>query len=83
MTHDELLAHIERYEKSAKTGFTPGAFTALYAVVKLHKPLENSPYCEACLRSDGEYPCNTIQAIEESLVPRMPKIYWRKEENER
>jgi hypothetical protein len=81
MTHDELLAHIERYEKSAKTGFTPGVFTALYVVVELHKPMWNGEYCSECHPDhNGLYPCPTIQAIKESLVPRMPKIYWRKNE---
>ena len=78
MTHEELLAKVnEAYEANkgylkdfpnGTWGDTGITLSALRAVVELHKPLENSPYCEACLRSDGEYPCDTIQIIEKELA---------------
>jgi hypothetical protein len=41
---------------------------ALRAIVELHKPFEDSPYCEHCCRMGIEYPCPTIQAIEKELT---------------
>ena len=81
MTHDELLAKIEREKNFLKTqcyeGNAIGTFTvieALRAVVELHKPLDNliAEFCSHCTEMSGEdiytlYPCLTIQAIEKEL----------------
>ena len=64
MTHDELLAEIDSY------AFVFKPKTALRAVVELHKPtvfinpIDNEIRCDDCLY---EYPCPTIQAIEEQI----------------
>lgn len=63
MTHDELLAKIKEDDDSVNGG----CYSALRAVVELHKPIDDSPYCEACCLSGFEYPCPTIQAIEKEL----------------
>ena len=83
MTHDELLALIDRCEDfAASVGGTSGTGTALRAVVELHKPewvllkivlggTKPDPVaiCNHC--SDDQwrksYPCSTIQAIEKEL----------------
>lgn len=82
MTHDELLALIDRCEDfAASVGGTSGTGTALRAVVELHKPKEeNGKFCQAeeqcwgCGEWGGggdcpcdKYPCKTIQAIEKEL----------------
>ena len=79
MTHDELLAKLDAYTictLPTKAGMVcdnahlkemyPEWF-ALRAVVELHRPMENSPYCEHCCLAGFEYPCFTIQAIEKEL----------------
>ena len=77
MTHDELLAEINRYNDGIEVGliWTTNIFIkALRAVVELHNP--NHPFsiksdlkCAGC---DGldlvDYPCPTIQAIEKELA---------------
>ena len=81
MTHDELLAKVEREKNFLKTqcyeGSAIGTFTvieALRAVVELHK--QNGFGCAAnCIETDSDgyawkntaYPCPTIQAIEKEL----------------
>lgn len=76
MTHDELLAKIN--EGSRVCELDSPAWSALRAVVELHKPDGNSncAYCNkrfACkkcgsrLESYISYPCPTIQAIEKEL----------------
>ena len=84
MTHEELLAKIEDKKELCKyAGFSRdqvAAFSALRAVVELHKPIQEDGklWCqhEACynhlefLERDDcscEYPCPTIQAIEKEL----------------
>ena len=73
MTHDELLACInEEIEvcdpscNSHKADNQP--WLALRAVVELHKPRDykSGNWCIGC-NADYEYPCPTIQAIEEEL----------------
>ena len=71
MTHDELLASIERMTNHDAIFMKD----ALRAVVELHKPIEpvapvetHDDYwyglCDDCLKT---YPCPTIQAIEKEL----------------
>ena len=64
MTHDELLAKIDSLSCCS------GAHElALRAVVELHKPYEPTKIgtvCKACGITE-DYPCHTIQAIEEQL----------------
>ena len=80
MTHDELLAKIDRYAKGASM-LDSKAWAALRAVVELHKPIKNiwitHPNllaCDECSEwtNEGpsaiEYPCPTIQAIEKELA---------------
>jgi len=81
MTHDELLAKIEvkgnhpfatlQYNEVGQTDIQ-SAFSALRAVVELHKPNENNqcPECEYYYIDEikyCDYPCPTIQAIEKEL----------------
>ena len=73
MTRDELLAEID--ERTTYLGNSDGVYLALRAVVELHKPFNsltsNVLFCSGCseVSVDGysEYPCGTIQAIEEQL----------------
>ena len=75
MTHEELLAEIEKFtntamhESSYRTDIEP--YNALRAVVELHKPTERTPgysYGPYCTHEVGwEWPCPTIQAIEKEL----------------
>jgi hypothetical protein len=70
MTHDELLAKMKMWEEHFKLTFTPTVFSALRAVVELHKPIEGHEHlCGGCWFGDGmmPYPCPTIQAIEKEL----------------
>jgi hypothetical protein len=87
MTHNELLSHIQKYEKAAQEFYTPGVFNALYAVMELYKPEILDERGDVCLTCCPDlltlYPCPTIQAIEKYLIPKMPEIYQRKGENER
>jgi hypothetical protein len=64
VTHDELLAKVNEGELGWYYGWMQDA---LRAVVELHQPMEDSPYCEACCLSGFEYPCPTIQAIKKEL----------------
>ncbi len=72
MTHDELLANVE------KLTVVDGIFMkdALRAVVELHKPafavvdgVKGTEWCYQCAdqREYAKYPCPTIQAIEKEL----------------
>lgn len=78
MTHDELLAKIERQDE-----YIPRhpMRDALLAVVELHKPMlakytefDIDRYeCQVCREApyyslNAAYPCLTIQAIERELV---------------
>ena len=67
MTHDELLAEIDRVE----IAWQIDGMNALRAVVELHKPRNTSMgivCCELCSeRIFKAYPCETIQAIEKEL----------------
>ena len=71
MTHDELLAKITelqpfRYLLTKEDSIAFG--NALRAVVELHKPVNN--LCDGCYEEESgpsDYPCPTIQAIEEQL----------------
>jgi len=67
LTHDELLAKIESFNKVTTEGIER---KALRAVVELHKP--DIPYglhdaVEACPIDGDVYPCSTIRAIENEL----------------
>ena len=72
MTHDELLAEIDRYlvptlAESEIGNKAIGILKALRAVVELHKQdwisLTDSSGCDC----GDSYPCPTIQAIEKEL----------------
>ena len=81
MTHDELLAEIDRLDAVLTDSY---GMSALRAVVELHKPEYwenihdpswNGNECSVCF-TDGnletpsariDYPCPTIQAIEKEL----------------
>ena len=65
MTHDELLAELTDIEPVYARATL---YSALRAVVELHKPVEGK-FGLSCLRCrDYEnYPCSTIQAIEKEL----------------
>ena len=79
MTHDELLAEIDRLDAVLTDSY---GMSALRAVVKLHKPVQGrsdiTTYdyigCDSCVEwsHDGnmnlKYPCPTIKAIEEELL---------------
>jgi hypothetical protein len=68
MTHDELLDRIAQAGLEPHGNVMPTHLVlALREVVELHKPMEGSPYCEACCLSGFEYPCPTIQAIKKEL----------------
>ena len=76
MTHDELLAEIDRLDAVLTDSY---GMSALRAVVKLHKPIISTAYPEflgICLTCSPpslnfyeatRYPCPTIQAIEKEL----------------
>ena len=74
MTHDELLAEINKYNDGIEAGliWTTDVFIkALRAVVELHKPVHCS-HGVGCLECGGMecasgYPCPTIQAIEKAI----------------
>ena len=76
MTHDELLAEINKeLEITHWEAWHEGA-RALRAVVELHKPFqfESNPdeykaVCQHCQMGivGDEYPCETIRAIEKEL----------------
>ena len=68
MTHDELLALLKHYAEAAGLRMDRNCWFILSDVVELHKPFEDSPYCEHCCRMGIEYPCPTIQAIEKELT---------------
>jgi hypothetical protein len=67
MTHDELLAKIDKGGAEAFESDSYG-WLALRAVVALHYEhiggAENAIYCYEC---SVHYPCSTIQAIEKEL----------------
>lgn len=78
MTHDELLAKINKeveaaeFESACGDGNDPRVARALREVVKLHKPVaceeldgSQGTMCINCC--DGFYPCLTIQTIEMEL----------------
>ena len=66
MTHDELLAEIDRLDAVLTDSY---GMSALRAVVELHKPKDYKAgnWCIGC-NADYEYPCPTIQAIEKELA---------------
>lgn len=74
MTHDELLASIIDYGENGPIDYGQIDLSkALRAVLELHKPIQDRKlWCKACRVEDDdwysiEYPCATIQAIEEEL----------------
>jgi hypothetical protein len=76
MTHDELLAKIDKpyffTEMITESKIEiDKKIAALRAVVELHKPRKESISgdCNECLNyfDSAEYPCPTIQAIEKEL----------------
>jgi hypothetical protein len=74
MTHDELLAEIDRLDLVLEDSY---GIKALRAVVELHKPYLPEPKiypnwitCKGCAKWQddwADYPCPTIQAIEKEL----------------
>lgn len=71
MTHEELLAKIDKLPEAIGLAEFKVRHDALRAVVKLHKPLpepKNSPFKDACFGCGKTYPCKTIQAIEKELA---------------
>ena len=68
MNHDDLLHDLIQLQHYSERSAFENGIKALRAVVELHKPVEDSPYCEACVASDETYPCSTIQAIEKELA---------------
>ena len=75
MTHDELLAKINKeikmaeFEDACGDGNNPSVPKALRAVVEYHKPYESKNYgllCNGCDETPN-YPCGTIRAIEKEL----------------
>lgn len=70
MTYKELSKKLEGLWHDS---FKAPGYAALRAVVKLHEPRQSGPfeYCFACNgwdEEDGtEYPCPTIEAIEEAI----------------
>ena len=67
MTHDELLALLKDYAKSAGLRMDRNAWLLLGDVAELHKPMQGSTYCDNCCRMGVEYPCSTIQVIKKEL----------------
>jgi hypothetical protein len=75
MTHDELLKQIKAGVKYTYGALDKDAWSALRAVVELHKPVQSYMFdeeaCSHCSseedRSEILYPCPTIQAIEKEL----------------
>lgn len=77
MTHDELLADIDRKILLSEYTIYPVFMQALRAVVELHKPetgwvdgveVENHHCsCDTYNEYDMGYPCETIEAIEKEL----------------
>lgn len=71
MTHEELLAKINKeLEITHWEAWHEGA-RALRAVVKLHRPYvhrKESPLKDTCANCFKVYPCPTIQAIEQELI---------------
>lgn len=77
MTHDELLADIDRKILLSEHTIYPIYMQAFRAVVALHKPetgwedgveVENHHCsCDPYNEYDMGYPCDTIQAIEKEL----------------
>jgi len=71
MTHEELLAKIDQEVKDNEfacmvmAGAPDWILNSLRAVVELHKPVDEIPFCGICTWS---YPCITIQAIEKELA---------------
>ena len=69
MTHDELLAEINRLDSVLTDSY---GMSALRAVVELHKPQPTSiPTDLKCTECSGldwaDYPCATIRSIEKEL----------------
>ncbi len=69
MTHDELLADIERKILLSEYTIYPVFMQALRAVVELHTAFtpEFGGGIDYCWADDRPYPCPTIQAIEKEL----------------
>ena len=68
MTHDELLELIAANEEfyGDGTNRTP-SWSALRAVVEMHKPVLHKKYKYICEGCTLVYPCPTTQAIEKEL----------------
>ena len=78
MTHDELLERVNEYISSEcdceSCQYINGPYKALRAVVELHKPFTPMSVervlcmdCSLGTQYEVEYPCLTIQAIEEQI----------------
>jgi hypothetical protein len=77
MTHDELLARIDKNWDADYDYCDDRRTNALRAVVELHKPwsagsgdtsIPPVTYTPKCLHCNRLYPCDTIQAIEKELA---------------
>jgi len=71
MTHDELLAEIDKmYEFVAQVSAHTWVYSALRAVVELHKPRTDEAACIHCSKTGFwiAYPCPTIQAVEKAIA---------------
>ena len=80
MSHDELLAEIDKYlvptlAESEIGNKAIGILKALRAILELHKPIDISEKayqtdlsCNGCADGFEPYPCPTIQAIEKELA---------------
>ena len=75
MTHEELLADIDKKILLSERTIYPIYMKAFRAVVELHKPVQSYMFDEeACSHCSSEedkseilYPCLTIQTIEKEL----------------
>jgi hypothetical protein len=69
MTHDELLADIDKKILLSEHTIYPIYMQAFRAIVELHKPQpDHCPCCPPVLCECAEvYPCPTIKAIEKEL----------------
>jgi hypothetical protein len=65
LTHDELLARIDKNWDADYDYCDDRRTKALRAIVKLHKLVDWKGLCGSC--DYYEYPCPTIQAIEKEL----------------
>ena len=68
MTHDELLADIDRKILLSEYTIYPVFMQALRAVVKLHHEHTSGSGDIYCYNCQQKYPCLTIKAIEQEIA---------------